>query len=248
MDMASKLEQQPPHDTHIVVVDGDSPSRAYASFLLSDAGYHVTELDDGTNVLPLLARQPVDLLILDAELPDVDGFALCEQVRQLSDVPLIFLTTRDSTEDRVRGLRLGADDYLIKPIEPAELLARVQAVLRRCQLRHGPPGRLRVRDLILESLHSSVLRGSGPRIALTRQEFRVLRCLAAHAGQVLTIEQLWVAAWDGAPRPNRNMVAVYIHRLRTKLEPDAATPNYIGSTTNGYVFLTDTPGAEIERC
>jgi DNA-binding response OmpR family regulator len=133
MDTSSRLERQPLNVTPIVLVDGDSPSRAYASFLLSDAGYHVTELDDGTEVLPLLARQPVDLLILDAELPDMDGFALCEQVRQLSDVALVFLTTRDSTEDRVRGLRLGADDYLIKPIEPAELLARVQAVLRRCR-------------------------------------------------------------------------------------------------------------------
>jgi two-component system response regulator ResD len=139
MDASNKLDRQPHDGTHIVVVDGDGPSRAYARFVLTDAGYHVTELDDGTNALPLLARQPVDLLILDAELPDMDGFALCEQVRQLSDVPLVFLTTRDSTEDRVRGLRLGADDYLIKPIEPAELLARVQAVLRRCERAMCPP-------------------------------------------------------------------------------------------------------------
>jgi two-component system, OmpR family, response regulator ResD len=139
LELTSRLARQPLNQTHIALVDSDDPSRAYAAFVLTDAGYRVTELDDGTNVLPLLAHQPVDLIILDAELPNMDGFALCEQVRQLSDVPLIFLTTRDSTEDRVRGLRLGADDYQIKPIEPAELLARVQAVLRRCRRAMCPP-------------------------------------------------------------------------------------------------------------
>jgi DNA-binding response OmpR family regulator len=243
MDASSKLDRQPHDGTHIVVVDNDDPSRAYAAFVLSDAGYRVTELEDGTEVLPLLTKARIDLLILDAELPGLDGFALCQQIRRTSDVALIFLTTRAATEDRVRGLQLGADDYLIKPIEPAELLVRVQAVLRRCRRQHGPPARLCVRDLVLESLHCSVLRGSGPRIALTRQEFRVLRCLAARPGEVLTIKQLWAAAWDGELRPNRNMVAVYIHRLRAKLEPDAATPQYIGSTADGYFFLTDTPAA-----
>lgn len=139
MDASSKLDHQPRTETHIAVVDGDGPSRSYTRFVLTDAGYRVTELGDGRVVLPLLASQPVDLLLLDAHLPDMDGFALCKQIRHSSDVPLIFLTTRTATEDRVRGLRLGADDYLTKPIEPAELLARVQAVLRRCERAMCPP-------------------------------------------------------------------------------------------------------------
>jgi two-component system, OmpR family, KDP operon response regulator KdpE len=168
-----------------------------------------------------------------------DGLSLWQTIRRTSDVPLLLLSAPVTGQERARALHLGADEYLTKPIDPLEFIVRVQALLRRCRRPWLGGQQIRAGDLLLDPLSASVLRSNGPRVALTRQEFRVLVCLAAHAGQVLSADQILAAAWDTALRLNRNLVAVYIRRLRIKLERDAAKPTYIGSTMDGYVFLKE---------
>jgi DNA-binding response OmpR family regulator len=223
---------------HIVVVDADDGGRALVSGVLTRAGYDVTGLHDGEMLLPLLREHDVDLLILEVELPGMDGFALCQTIRAVSDVLIIFLSAHSEAADRIAGLHLGADDYLAKPIEPSELQARVAAVLRRGKRTQGVGERLHVRALLLESLHASVLRADGKRINLIRTEFRLLFELARHSGCVLSIEHILSAVWGNTAISNRNLVALYVRRLRTKLERDAANP-YISSTKGGYIFLTE---------
>jgi DNA-binding response OmpR family regulator len=138
---------------HIVVVDADDCGRALVSGVLMSASYRVTGLHDGSSLLPLLREHDVDLLILEVELPGMDGFALCQTTRYISEVPIIFLSARAEAADRVAGLHLGADDYLVKPIDPIELLAHVAAVLGRCKRDQAHGDQVRIRSLAAVSLH-----------------------------------------------------------------------------------------------
>jgi len=211
--------------TELVLVVDDEPKivallRAY----LVRAGYDVATASDGQQALDAIRKRRPQLVVLDLMLPEVDGLEVARRVRVESQVPILMLTARGSVAQRVEGLRLGADDYLVKPFAPDELVARVQAILRRA----GPDAdQLRHRDLVVDVQRHEVTR-SGERIDLTALEFKLLAAIVGAAGRVLTRDQLIdaVAGQESVGVLERTL-DVYVARLRGKLGDDAARPRYI---------------------
>lgn len=223
---------------HVLVVDDDAPSVKMIAFLLREEGYTVSTADNGIRALELVEHESPDLVILDVMMPHMDGHEVCRRIRSKRKVPIIFLSARGETADRVQGLELGADDYLAKPFEPAELLARVKAVLRRTEAyaMSEPQGRLAVGDFVLNPLENKAT-VRGKTVELTPIEFRLLYCLARNAGRVLSQDFLLSAVWGYEYEGYSNQVAVYIRRLRNKIEVDPAHPEYLLTVRGlGYRF------------
>jgi DNA-binding response OmpR family regulator len=223
---------------HVLVVDDDAPSVKMIAFLLREEGYTVSTADNGVTALELVEKQKPDLVILDVMMPHMDGHEVCRRIRAKMKVPIIFLSARGETSDRVRGLELGADDYLAKPFEPAELLARVRAVLRRTEAfaMGESQSKLSVGDFVLDPLENKAA-VRGKTIDLTPIEFRLLYCLARNSGRVLTHEFLLTAVWGYEYDGYSNQVAVYMRRLRNKIEKDPANPEYLLTVRGlGYRF------------
>jgi len=223
---------------HVLVVDDDAPSVKMIAFLLREEGYTVSTADNGVTALELVEKQKPDLVVLDVMMPHMDGHEVCRRIRGKMKVPIIFLSARGETSDRVHGLELGADDYLAKPFEPAELLARVRAVLRRTEAfaMGEAQSKLSVGDFVLDPLvNKAAVRGKT--IDLTPIEFRLLYCLARNSGRVLTHEFLLTAVWGYEYEGYSNQVAVYMRRLRNKMEKDPANPEYLLTVRGlGYRF------------
>src|SRR5262245_35762246 len=195
-------------------------------FLLSEQGYQVDLVDNARGALALVERQPPDLMLLDVNLPQLNGFEIYQRLLdQDYDLPVIFVTAKDELEDRVQGLRMGADDYICKPFQPAELTARVEAVLRRyrkASLGDGKP--VRSGDLEID-VAALAVRLPDQRVArLTPNEMKLLLQLAQHPGQVLSRDDLIQHVWGEHYVGESNIVDVYIRRLRRKIERDAANP------------------------
>ena len=211
----------------ILVVD-DEPQivRVLQGYLERD-GFAVLTAYDGREALRLSRQERPDLLILDLMLPGLDGSDVCRTLRRESDVPIIMLTARVDETDRIVGLELGADDYVIKPFSPREVVARVRAVLRRTQSGAPRPAEeLVVGDLRLDATrHAVALRGAP--IELTPSEFAVLQALMAAPGRVFSREQLLVAAQGEAYEGYERTVDTHIKNLRRKIEDDAREPTYI---------------------
>jgi DNA-binding response OmpR family regulator len=223
----------------ILVVDDDAPSVKMISFLLREEGYQVVNADNGSAALELVEREPPDLVILDVMMPRMDGFEVCRRIRQKMDVPIIFLSAKGETADKVSGLQLGADDYLAKPFEPAELLARVKAVLRRAEAFGGADtqSRLTVAEITLEPVSNRIIFADGRKVELTPIEFRLLYCLMRNAGRILSHDLLMNAVWGYDYEGYSNQIAVYMHRLRTKIEADPDHPKYLTTVRGvGYKF------------
>ena len=223
----------------ILVVDDDAPSVKMISFLLREEGYDVVSADNGSAALELLEREPPDLALLDVMMPHMDGFEVCRRIRQRMDVPIIFLSAKGETADKVAGLQLGADDYLAKPFEPAELLARVKAVLRRAETFAGEDtqSRLTVGEITLEPVSNRIIFADGRKTELTPIEFRLLYCLMRNAGRILSHDLLMNAVWGYDYEGYSNQIAVYMHRLRSKIEDDPDHPKYLTTIRGlGYKF------------
>lgn len=223
----------------IMVVDDDAPSVKMISFLLREEGYEVVSADNGSTALEVVEREPPDLVILDVMMPHMDGFEVCRRIRQKMDVPIIFLSAKGETADKVSGLQLGADDYLAKPFEPAELLARVRAVLRRAEVFGGEDtqSRLTVGEITLEPVSNRIIFADGRKTELTPIEFRLLYCLMRNAGRILSHDLLMNAVWGYDYEGYSNQIAVYMHRLRTKIEQDPDHPKYLTTVRGvGYRF------------
>ncbi|GAB4189166.1 MAG: response regulator transcription factor [Roseiflexaceae bacterium] len=223
---------------HILVADDDLPSVKYTSFLLEEAGYRVLKAYDGPSILQSVEQHQPDLILLDVTMPKTNGFEICRQIRRTSDVPIIFLSARTQLQDRVMGLQIGGDDYLIKPFEPSELLARVEAVLRRRNSDMlNPSARLSQGPLTLDPVEHKVLFTDGRVVELTPLEFRLLYYLMKNAGRVLSTSQILSKVWGYDYEGESNLVAVYIRRLRTKIEPGAEQPRHVITVRNlGYKF------------
>lgn len=223
---------------HVLVVEDDLPTMKLISFLLEDVGYRVSKAYDGANLLPLLEQQQPDLVLLDVELPKGNGFDLCRAIRRVSGVPIIFVTGRVQITDCVNGLQMGADDYVMKPFEPAELLARVNAVLRRRDVDLlSMSTRLSIGNLTLDPLTYTVIVGDGRSIALTPIEFRLLHYLVRNPGRIMTSRHILSNVWGYAQADDSNLVAVYMRRLRNKIEMDPDRPRYITTIRHlGYRF------------
>ncbi|WP_300654620.1 heavy metal response regulator transcription factor [Hydrogenophaga sp.] len=207
----------------ILVVEDEPKAADYLRKGLGESGYLVEVAHNGLDGQFLSQESDFDLIILDVMLPGLDGWQLLRSIRRKSAVPVLFLTARDSVDDRVKGLELGADDYLVKPFSYAELLARVRTLLRR-----GPPREVelfRVADLQLEVLSRRVTRG-GDRITLTNQEFSLLHLLLAREGEVLSRPQIASHVWQMNFDSDTNVVDVAIRRLRAKID-DPYAPKLI---------------------
>jgi len=200
--------------SRILVVEDDPRLAATLERVLAAENHDVEVAADGTVALRLARERPFDLVVLDIMLPGLDGIAVCKRLRSTGPVPILLLTALGGTEERVRGLDSGADDYLVKPFAYEELLARVRALLRRA----APADHLRFGDLRLEPASRAAWRGDRA-VELTATEFDLLRHFLRHPRQVLSREQLIDAVWKGEAETD-NVVAVYVGYLRQKLEQD----------------------------
>jgi len=217
----------------ILVVEDEPKTAAYIRKGLTEHGYVVDVAGDGLDGLHLATTGAYDLLLLDVMLPGIDGWQVLEGVRRQRPVPILFLSALDAVDDRVKGLRLGADDYLVKPFAFSELLARVQNILRR-----GPVARetvLRVADVELDPLRRRVTR-AGRRVELTAKEFALLDYLMRRAGEMCSRTLIAENVWDMHFDSDTNVVDVAVRRLRAKL--DDPWPDKLIHTIRGvgYVF------------
>jgi len=223
----------------ILVVDDDAPSVKMSSFLLREEGYEVTSTDNGLAALQLVEREAPDLVILDVMMPGLDGFEVCRRIRQKADVPIIFLSARGETADKVTGLELGADDYLAKPFEPSELLARVKAVMRRSEIfaLEDTQSQLTVGDITLDPVSNRAIFADERTVDLTPIEFRLLHCLMRNAGRILGHDLLMSAVWGYDYEGYSNQIAVYVRRLRLKIEEEPDHPKLLLTARGlGYKF------------
>lgn len=222
----------------ILVVDDDILNVKLTSFLLEEAGYRVVKAYDAEEALRIISRDEPDLVLLDVSMPKVSGFDTCRQIRRVSDVPIIFLSARSQLQDRVTGLQLGGDDYLVKPFEPLELLARIEAVLRR---RNNdllsPLARLSWGGITLDPIEQAVILPDSRTVTLTKVEFRLLYYLMQNAGRVLSTSQILDKVWGHDDAGGSNLVAVYISRLRAKIDVgDEGTQHILTVPNLGYKF------------
>ena len=217
----------------VLVVDDDGDVRALVVELLTRSGYDVSEAPNGREALKLLYEQRPDLVLLDISMPELDGWATLERIRELSDVPFLMLSALGAELEKVRALRAGADDYVTKPFGRQELLARVESVLRRAP---APEVRDAYSDGLLEVDFSQrrVRAGDQP-IELTPLEFRLLTAFVDHPGQLLTHEQLLELAWGGERGTSRDQVKLYVGYLRRKLSATGISPEAI-ETVRGYGY------------
>ncbi|MBE9155323.1 response regulator transcription factor [Nodosilinea sp. LEGE 06152] len=209
----------------ILLVDDEVELADPLSRLLNREGYEVDVATDGESGCDLAIGGSYDLLILDWMLPGLSGLEVCRRVRSRQDAtPVLFLTAKDTLNDRVDGLDAGADDYLVKPFELRELLARVRALLRRSpNLDASPPARLAYDDLTLDETNQLAHRQGQP-VELSEKETRLLAYLLRHPNQVLTHEQIYQGVWDDQDTPSSNVVAAQMRLLRRKIEPKGTAP------------------------
>lgn len=225
-----------------LVVDDDRVLADLVAFTLQREGFEVVQAYDGQSALRRWQSDQPDIVVLDVNLPDIDGFSVCRQIRAESDTPIIMLTVRGEEDDVVQGLQLGADDYIQKPFSPRQLIARIQAVLRRAGIAVTPAVR-RVGELALDAARREVDLGPDLTVQLTPLETRLLDYLMLNAGRMLTSEAIIDQVW-GPEGGDRDMLRQLVRRLRSKIEPDPANPIYI-ETVPGFGYgltLADYPG------
>lgn len=223
---------------HILVVDGDGIGLQNTVALLERSRYQITEAGDGRSALKAVAAHTPDLVILEALLPDQDGLEVCRRIRRDSDVPIMFLSSRARSEDRVRGLTFGADDYVAKPYSPPELLARIKAVLRRVErVRQPPTEAVNIGDWTLDPVRQRCVLPAREEVGLTPREVHLLAFLMKRSGRVCTTGQIVRHVWGYAGQQSRSIVATSVWRLRSKLEGNALEPRHILTVRNvGYTF------------
>jgi len=213
-------------DSSILMVEDEPSVGEVVSLYLRRAGYPVTVVQDGNQALDALQKQLPALVILDLMLPGLDGWEITRWIRERSDVPIIMLTARSTEIDRIAGLEMGADDYVVKPFSPQELVSRVRAVLRRARSQPSEDGAgqtIVLGDLRIDP-QERLASVQGEEKALTAKEFDLLLLMARHPRQVFTRAQLLEQVWGLAAYIDPGTVTVHIRRLREKIEPDPAHP------------------------
>src|SRR5260221_13556704 len=223
----------------ILIVEDDLSNSRLMHFLLSDKGYQVDSVDNARGALAMVERQPPDLMLLDVNLPQLSGFEIYERLRDRNvDIPVIFVTAKGELEDRLQGLNMGADDYISKPFQPAELTARVEAVMRRYRKSVGSEQQhLRSGDLDIDVAALTVQLPDRRTAHLTPTEMKLLLQLAQHPAPALSRAVLMEGAWVESYGGERNSVGLDTRRLRRKIERDPTTPAVIQSARGiGYKF------------
>jgi len=224
----------------ILVVDDDKKTVGTIKLYLENAGFDVCAAYDGRQALDQARANPPDLMVLDLMLPRVSGLEICRALRNESEVPVIMLTARTTEDDKLRGLGLGADDYLTKPFSPRELVARVRTVLRRAGARpHSEKGKLQFGELIVD-LERHQVRLHDRDISLTPAEFRLLESLARRPGRVFSRQELVERAFGYDHEALDRTIDAHIMNLRKKIEPDRMRPSWIITVYGmGYKFSAD---------
>lgn len=230
----------------VLVVDDDPALRRMLTLALKNDGYAVMTAGNGVEALDTFTTHPVDLIILDVEMPVMGGHAFCVELRKQSDVPIIFLTARARIDDLVTGLELGGDQYVTKPFVLQELRARMRAVLDRVQQRakERQSQIITIGDIVLNEERCEVT-VRGELISLTPSEFRLLSYLMHHPDQLITKEEFQAAVWGYHSSPDVNFMRVTMRRLRMKIEVDPSNPQYLQTVHGtGYRFCRQSPRAE----
>ena len=223
----------------ILVVDDERRMARFIRLNLEHDGFRVTEAYDGTQAMDRLRTSLPDLVLLDVMLPDFDGFEVLKMIRSLSQVPVIMVTAKSEEEERIRGLELGADDYVTKPFSPRELVSRVRAVLRRTEMTsESTHGLIEVDQHLKLDFDRHEVWLDGRLVNLRPTEYRLLYYLVQNAGWVVSHDQILTNVWGYEYRDQPHYVRLYINYLRQKLESDPANPNYILTERGlGYRFI-----------
>lgn len=226
-------------NAEILLIEDEPNIREVVTLYLERAGYQVRSIADGNLAIDELERNPPDLVLLDLMLPGVDGYEITEWLRSFSEIPIIMLTARREITDRIAGLEMGADDYIVKPFSPQELVSRVRAVLRRSagiRSSSGPP--IDYGDIHIDPTTRIVTVRSEEK-NLTAKEFDILWELASHPRQVLTRHQLLDRVWGHSEYIDPSTVTVFIRRIRDKIEEDSSNPRHLITVWGvGYRFDT----------
>lgn len=223
----------------ILVVDDEERMLRFIRLNLEHDGFMVTEALKGHEALEKMRTEMPDLILLDVMLPDLDGFEVLKMVREISSIPVIMLTAKGEEDDRVRGLELGADDYVTKPFSPRELVSRVKAVLRRVEVESGgDESVIQVNDRLKIDFNRREVFVDGDLVKLRPTEYRLLYHLVQNTGWVLTYDQILSRVWGYEYRDEPHYVRLYINYLRQKLEKDPSNPKYILTERGvGYRFI-----------
>jgi DNA-binding response OmpR family regulator len=232
--MDPQATTQPQQQTVLVVDDEPDIVALMRDFLEAD-GYAVVVAQNGSEALAALASGPIDCVLLDVMMPGQSGFEVVRRIRDLGDVPVLFLSARQEDSDKIRGLGLGADDYVVKSATPAEVVARIRAVLRRTRRDEGRAPALLDYGRLTIDVRAHEVRVNGAPVALTAREFELLQMLAEHPRQAFTRDQLFERLWGEFG--DRHTVTVHVGRLREKIEEDPSNPRYIVTVWGvGYRF------------
>ncbi len=212
----------------ILVIDDDAEFVQYLKLRLEGFGYRVVTAQDGAMGLELAADAHPDLITLDIMMPGMDGWEICRRLHAVSNAPILMITARGRVGDVVRGLEIGADDYLVKPFNTSELLARVKAILRRAKAPGAPQrtSNYKVRDLELDT-DRRIVKIRGERVDLTPTEFKLLTCFISNAGRVLPHRYCLVEVWGPEYGDQVDYLKLYVRYLRQKLEKEPSNPEYI---------------------
>ncbi|KGM30769.1 transcriptional regulator [Inquilinus limosus MP06] len=233
---AARPEAQP----HVLLVEDDLEISRMLQGVLAESGFTVSAVADAGEMDAVLRLVPVDLVVLDIMLPGEDGLSICRRLRAASAIPIIMVTARGDAVDRIVGLEIGADDYLPKPFDSRELVARIRALLRRVQ--GGAGGGVRRRPLRfagwrIDPASRQLHDPDGVQVAMTSVEFDLLAALCGHPGQVLSRDQLIELTHSGLASPVQRSIDVHVSRIRQKIEPDPDNPRFIKTVRlGGYMF------------
>jgi DNA-binding response OmpR family regulator len=223
----------------ILIIEDELPMRTALQDVLAAEGYRVLTAPDGESGLRRAVDEKPDLILLDIMMPRLDGYAVCTELRRLSNpVPILMLTAKGQVEDRVQGLDVGADDYLVKPFSTEELLARVRAVLRRSQRQTKAPTKLVLGEATIDLAKQTAVRGRKP-LHLTAKEFAMLRLMAETPGEPVSRERFLDVVWGYTAFPTTRTVDNHIASLRGKLEHDPDAPRWL-KTVHGIGYRLET--------
>ncbi|MHB1007421.1 MAG: response regulator transcription factor [Chloroflexota bacterium] len=223
----------------ILIVDDEPDLQHAIKLYLEEEGYMTFTADNGLEALDVVREKVPDLVVLDVLMPKLDGFETLAHIREMSIVPVIMLTVRGEEQDKVRGLRMGADDYVTKPFSQRELLSRIEAVLRRAESPpHLPKTKVMVDEYLQVDFSRNEVTAGGKKVQLSPTEYRLLYHLVSSAGRILSFETLLTKVWGWEYREEQHYVRLYVSYLRQKLEPDPAHPRYILTEKGlGYRFV-----------
>ncbi|KPN95169.1 response regulator transcription factor [Lysinibacillus sp. ZYM-1] len=214
----------------ILIVDDEKEIRNLIAIYLKNEGYHVLEVCDGEEGLQLLKKQQVHLIVLDLMMPKVDGIEMCMKVREIAEMPIIMLTAKSQDMDKIVGLTIGADDYVTKPFNPLELLARIKSQLRRYLKLNGlnksNGDEIEIGDLRINTATHEVL-VNNEKVKLTPREFAILELLSSNPGIVMNAEQIYERVWKEDAFQSENTVMVHIRKIRERIETNPRNPQYI---------------------